>query len=130
MPLLHIANGEVADKLTILEMKALRATDPGQLRNIIAELHLVREAWRRVDPDNELFELVEALSDVNESLWDIEDDLRRMEAEAIFDNRFIGLARSVYMTNDRRAALKREINDRTGSPIVEEKIHPPYPVAP
>ena len=119
-----IAPGELIDKITILEIKAERITDPEKLRHVRAELAALSEARDRSIFDGEgLAALVAELKAINESLWDIEDEIRSCEREGDFGTEFVELARSVYETNDRRAAVKRRINERLGSEIVEEKSY-------
>ena len=116
--------GEFLDKLTILEIKSERITDPAKLANVRLELELVRETWRRAGADTGPLEaLIGELRQVNESLWEIEDRIRDKEAAQAFDQDFIELARAVYRTNDRRAAIKRRINQALGSSILEEKSY-------
>ena len=119
--------GEFLDKLTILELKASRIADPGKLANVRRELELLRAAWAASPyARRDVAALVASLKQVNETLWDVEDRLRAHEAEGRFDAEFVALARSVYRTNDRRAAIKRELNDTLGSELREEKSHPAY----
>jgi len=123
----EVSVGELIDKLTILQIKSERVGDSGKLRNIRNELALLVAARdRAVKPSPGLDVLTDQLKQVNEQLWDIEDSIRRCEARRDFGPRFVDLARSVYHNNDRRAALKREINELLGSPIVEEKAYEPY----
>lgn len=115
------------DKITILEIKSERIADPAKLRNIRAELRLlvgVRDI--HVVPGTAMNGLSAQLKKVNEQLWDIEDEIRECERRRDFGARFVELARSVYQSNDRRSRLKREINEASGSPIVEEKSYAPY----
>lgn len=116
--------GELIDKITILEIKAQRIGNADQLRNVRIELDLLRGAQKRaVRPSDELASLRAELRSINEALWDIEDEIRACERNRNFGPRFIELARSVYQTNDRRAAVKRRINELLGSRIVEEKSY-------
>jgi len=127
--LLHVQTspGEFLDKLTILEIKAERITDPAKLVNVGRELALLRETWAASPLSvRDVGELVAALRRVNEALWDVEDRLREKEAAQAFDAEFVELARSVYRSNDRRAALKRELNLRLGSELIEEKSYRAY----
>ncbi|HZT79209.1 MAG TPA: DUF6165 family protein, partial [Gemmataceae bacterium] len=130
----EVAPGELIDRLTILDIKAGRVTDPAKLRHVRVELAALRNAHDRdVPPSPELAALTAELRAVNEALWEIEDEIRRCERDQDFGPRFVELARSVYRTNDRRAALKRRINELLGSDLVEEKEHPDYtrkPAAP
>lgn len=119
--------GEYLDKLTILEIKSERMSDPAKLANVRRELELLRSDWAASPlARHDVAALVGELKAVNEALWEIEDRIRLKEAEKAFDGEFIELARSVYRTNDRRAALKRELNVRLGSEIVEEKSYADY----
>jgi predicted nucleic acid-binding Zn-ribbon protein len=123
----EISLGEFLDKLTILEIKAARVREPDKLANIHKELDQLRARWResgyaRADVKQEIRDL----RTVNESLWEIEDRIREKEARGEFDADFIELARAVYRNNDRRAALKRAINHKLGSGLVEEKSYTGY----
>lgn len=122
-----VAPGELLDKIAILEIKAARIADPTKNANVRVELAaLARVRDEAVEASGELARLSRALREVNEALWDIEDAIRDCEAAADFGPRFVELARSVYRTNDRRAALKREINLLLGSELIEEKSYAPY----
>jgi predicted nucleic acid-binding Zn-ribbon protein len=125
MPLLvPISVGELLDKITILEIKAEVIADPAKHANVMRELaalDAVRQSEVAALP--ELDALQAELQTVNRQLWRIEDDLRAIERTGRFDERFVELARSVYRSNDERAALKRRINQLTGSEIVEEKSY-------
>jgi Family of unknown function (DUF6165) len=125
--LVPISPGELIDKITILEIKSARMTDAAKLHNVRTELNLLTETWRasaysQVDVTAEWT----ALRDVNAQLWDIEDDIRDKERDGAFDAKFIELARAVYVTNDERAAVKRRINTKLGSALVEEKSYKEY----
>jgi hypothetical protein len=121
------SGGEVIDKLTILDIKLARITDPAKRANVAREHAALLEAWRDAVPDPAALEgLVDALRGVNEALWEVEDALREHERRRDFGAAFVELARSVYRTNDRRAELKREINARLGSALVEEKSYATY----
>jgi len=122
-----VAVGELIDKITILEIKAARITEPGKLANVMRELGLLREAWRSLpQAPADLEGLRDGLKALNLRLWDIENALRTKEHRREFDAQFIELARSVYLTNDERSALKRKINAVTGSVIIEEKSYTAY----
>ncbi|MBI1422072.1 MAG: hypothetical protein GC149_01315 [Gammaproteobacteria bacterium] len=123
----EISTGEFLDKLTILQIKAERISDPEKLSSINKELHLLTKIWQQsphsaADISAEIAELKK----VNETLWDIEDDIRDKERHKVFDQGFIELARSVYITNDKRADIKRRINMKTGSELMEEKSYAEY----
>ena len=124
---IDVSYGELIDKITILEIKAARIADPVKLRNVQRELQLLTaERAAHVQPAAAVEELTDQLRAVNGFLWAVEDKLREKERHKLFDAEFIELARDVYRTNDRRAELKRELNDLLGSRIVEEKAYRPY----
>jgi hypothetical protein len=119
--------GDFLDKLTILEIKAERISDPAKLENIRRELMLLRATWNDSPlAARDVSALVAELKAVNLALWEIEDRIRGKEAARVFDPEFVELARSVYRTNDRRAGLKRELNLALGSEIIEEKSYSDY----
>ncbi len=133
-PLVPVSWGELLDKITILQIKAERITDPARRANVGDELEALVRARDETaggparpggGPDA-LDGLVAELRRVNEALWDVEDEIRLAERSRDFGPRFVALARSVYRTNDRRAALKRSINDLLGSRLVEEKSYADY----
>jgi len=125
MPLLApISVGELLDKISILEIKAEAIDDPAKQANVLRELaalDAVRD--RAVPPALGLEALDVELRAVNRALWRIGEDIRAVERAGLFDERFIELARGAYRHNDRRAVLKRRINELTGSEIVEEKSY-------
>ena len=121
--------GELIDKITILEIKQQRIADPVKQHNVARELEALLQVVQQQElgyPSGALAELGEALSAVNQQLWQIEDDIRDCERQADFGPRFIELARSVYQRNDERAAIKRRINEQCGSDLVEEKSYAAY----
>ncbi|MEO6076443.1 MAG: DUF6165 family protein [Dokdonella sp.] len=122
-----VSHGELIDKLTILEIKSERISDPAKLINIHNELDALNAAWR-ADPaaSIDINDSRSRLKAINETLWQIEDEIRVKEKAQAFDARFIELARAVYVTNDQRADVKREINEKLGSTLVEEKSYQPY----
>ena len=125
--LVPISPGELIDKITILEIKSQRIGDPAKLQNVRTELAMLNETWSAspfsaTDIGGEW----KGLREVNAALWDIEDDIRDKERDGQFDARFIELARAVYVTNDERAAIKRRINTKLGSVLVEEKSYASY----
>jgi Family of unknown function (DUF6165) len=122
-----ISPGELLDKITILRIKSTRMSDPQKLANVRSELQVLEETWRGSNYAKAGLEAdVNALLDVNERLWVIEDDIRDKERAQAFDAEFIRLARAVYVENDERAAIKRRINSKLGSSIVEEKSYAEY----
>jgi hypothetical protein len=119
--------GEFLDKLTILEIKAERISDSEKLANVRRELDQLRGIWAASPlAGRDVTRLVAELKALNATLWEIEDGIRRHEAGRRFDEAFVELARSVYRTNDRRAALKRELNVALGSDLLEEKSYTEY----
>ena len=124
---IEVSPGELFDRISILEIKQQRIRAAKQLGNIEFELGRLRETQSRLpECTAELRRHIEQLKTVNQTLWDIEDEIRACEAAQSFDQRFIELARSVYRENDERAAIKRKINDLLGSSIVEEKSYTDY----
>ena len=124
---IEIAPGELIDKITILEIKTENITDPEKLRNVRIELETLEKSRdAAIAPSTEMDRLTVALKGVNQELWTIEDDIRDCERAGDFGSTFVELARAVYKTNDRRAALKREINVLLGSVLIEEKSYQPY----
>lgn len=124
---IDISVGELLDKITILQIKTERIVDVNKLENVRKELHVLQDQWG-LSPyiKNDLEEETNALKAVNEKLWDIEDKIRDKESQQQFDESFIDLARAVYFTNDERAEIKRNINSKTGSDLVEEKSYSDY----
>ena len=116
-----ISIGELIDKVTILEIKEIYITGDG-LKNVQIELNLLREIINseQIEIDDELFS---SLKEVNKRLWTIEDNIRLKEKKHEFDNEFINLARSVYKENDQRAFIKKSINSKYHSNLVEEKSY-------
>lgn len=123
----RISVGELIDKLTILEIKLAQIVDDVKRRNILREYEALSSAVpEAVAGSGEILQLRDALKTVNQQLWRIEDDIRDKERAKAFDADFIALARAVYVTNDRRAELKRRINLASGSELVEEKSYQAY----
>ena len=119
--------GEFLDKLTILEIKSERIADPAKLANVRRELELLRATWAASPlAARDVSALLAGLRAANEALWEVEDRLRACEAGQRFDAEFVELARTVYRTNDRRAAIKRQLNLQLGSDLLEEKSYTPY----
>ena len=116
--------GELIDKITILQIKRQRFTDPAKLANVQRELEVLEQTrTRSLPPSTELKNLSASLKETNEKLWDVEDDIRLCDRAGDFGPRFIELARAVYQHNDVRCALKRQINELLGSDLVEEKSY-------
>ena len=123
----NVAPGELIDKITILEIKLERIEDEAKLANVRIEyetLNKARDAAIAQSP--ELDRLSVDLKSINEALWEIEDDIRDCERAKDFGDGFVKLARAVYVTNDKRMAVKRQINDLLGSSLVEEKSYAAY----
>lgn len=123
----EIAPGELIDKITILDIKLARIADAAKLANVRAEWETLTRARDAALPASPA--LAQATADLrraNETLWDVEDEIRDCEREKNFGPRFIELARAVYITNDERARIKRRINDLLGSRLVEEKSYAAY----
>jgi len=122
-----VSIGELVDKLTILEIKAKRIADESKLKNVGRELEALRSVRARAGIDSgAVDEATQRLKRVNEALWSIEDEIRAEERRGEFGPRFVELARSVYRENDKRAALKRTIDQLTGSTLSEEKSYEAY----
>lgn len=122
-----VSPGEVLDKITILEIKSERISDPEKVQNVKAELALLQETWNEnIRETREIQSLRAQLKEINEQLWEIEDDIRDKERAGEFDDRFIELARAVYVTNDKRSRVKKELNLHLGSEIIEEKSYQDY----
>ena len=122
-----ISPGELIDRITILEIKSQRMTDAAKLRNVLTELALLTGTWQASPfSATDIGAEWAGLRDVNAKLWDIEDRIRDKERDGLFDAEFVELARAVYFTNDERAALKKKINMRLGSALVEEKSYADY----
>jgi hypothetical protein len=122
---IEVSNGEIIDKLTILSIKMDNIKDASKLKNINQEYKLLKEAATElgITEDHELYK---KLMDINKRLWIIEDKIRECERNKDFGERFIELARSVYITNDERSIIKKEINSVTGSELSEEKSYKRY----
>ena len=119
--------GEVIDKITVLEIKSEKLRDAAKLANVRKELGLLVAIRDQEFPNHQdLAKLSAELKAINSALWKIEDDIRDCERDQDFGPKFIELARAVYVTNDERANVKRQINDLLGSDLVEEKSYAPY----
>jgi hypothetical protein len=127
MPTVEISWGELIDKITILEIKEQRLTSPAAVANVREELAALNRAAATLKPvPAALGVLQQELKSINEALWDIENRVRAKEAAKSFDPQFIELTRSVYLNNDKRALIKRRINELLNSALVEEKQYTPY----
>ena len=122
-----VSPGEVLDKITILEIKSERMSDSKKVANVQVELALLQDTWNEnIRDTREIQKLHSQLKEINEALWEIEDDIRDKERAKEFDDRFIELARAVYVTNDKRSRVKKELNLLLGSEIIEEKSYRDY----
>ncbi len=125
--LVPVSVGELVDKITILEIKRTRISDESKLSNVRRELALLSNALVENGIDEgSISSLTDELRQTNSVLWEVEDRLRELEGMGQFDGEFIELARKVYFTNDHRSRLKRQINEITGSGVVEEKSYSEY----
>ena len=124
----EISTGELLDKISILEIKLLNIKDEKKIKNIYKELAILNPYFQDLLDEYGLSikNLYIKLSNINKALWGIEDDIREKEKAEEFDEEFVELARSVYITNDQRAAVKKEINLLTKSELVEEKSYSDY----
>ena len=119
--------GELLDKITILQIKSERIADAAKVANVQTELGMLEKVWNEaVDDDDQIRALKRELKSINEALWEIEDDIRDEERNRRFGERFIELARAVYVTNDERANAKKKVNLHLNSSIVEEKSYQDY----
>jgi uncharacterized protein DUF6165 len=122
-----VSPGELLDKITILRIKSSRMRDASKLANVRTELEALEQIWgaspyAAVDVTSD----IAALLAVNERLWTIEDEIRDKERAKTFDAAFVRLARAVYIENDERAAIKRRLNVKLGSSLIEEKSYAEY----
>jgi hypothetical protein len=123
----EISPGELFDKITILQIKHERITESDRRRNVRLELEALSAARDRCAPEAPgLSELVAGLRGLNERLWELEDAIRACERDQEFGERFIALARSIYQSNDRRAAQKRRIDELLDARLKEEKCYTEY----
>jgi len=121
---IEVSNGEIADKLTIIEIKLQEIKDEAKLKNLKKEYEVLNEAVSKIiDKDHKLYKQLFA---INKELWDIEDTIRDLERDKDFGEEFIKTARAVYFTNDKRSDIKRQINELTGSNLIEEKSYQKY----
>lgn len=120
---IEVSNGEIVDKMTILEIKKEKCYDKYKLLNIEKELNYLKTIVSFLNISDDL---ISSLREINKKLWDIEDNIRLCEKRFIFDENFISLARLVYHTNDKRFEIKSKINQNSNSNFKEEKILPKY----
>jgi hypothetical protein len=122
-----ISPGELIDKITILEIKLERIEDAEKLVNVKHEFEILAAARDgALEPSDQLDRLSAELKQANEKLWQVEDDIRDCERAKDFGDTFVELARAVYVNNDTRSKLKREINELLGSSLIEEKSYAAY----
>lgn len=122
-----VSVGEFLDKVTILEIKSERIKDAAKLENVNKELNLLKKIWAESEfASADISDEMARLKAINEKLWKIEDDIRDKERARSFDEGFIELARAVYYENDVRADIKKELNLKLGSDLVEEKSYADY----
>jgi len=119
-----VSFGELLDKISILQIKSERISDPAKLANVRTELSALEKTWlAHPAAVKDIARLRAELKAVNELLWDTEDNIRLQDQSGAFDERFIELARTVYLKNDERARIKKDINLALGSAYVEEKSY-------
>ena len=124
---IEVAPGELIDKISILEIKLERLTDPQKLKNVRHEYEALAYVLASGVPDDPAVTTLRSeLKAINETIWEIEDRIRDHECRQDFGPSFIQLARSVYITNDCRAGIKRQINEWLGSQLIEEKSYTNY----
>ena len=121
---IEVSNGEIIDKLTIIQIKLERIRDPEKLKNLKKEYEILRKASASILKQEDSLYL--ELYKVNCDLWDIEDKIRDLEKRKDFGSEFIQTARSVYFNNDKRSEIKRAINLKTSSDLIEEKSYEKY----
>ena len=125
--MVEIAPGELIDKITILEIKLANIEDDAKLENVRREYEILMDTFRaHIQETDDLRRLIDELRAANQKLWDIEDEIRDLERAKDFGDQFVAVARSVYRSNDARAATKRKINKLLNSVIVEEKSYAEY----
>ncbi len=121
---IEVSNGEIIDKLTIIEIKLEQIKDEAKLKNLRNEFEVLNDvASKIISKEHEYYR---ELYQINKQLWDIEDRIRELEKARSFEREFVEVARSVYFTNDKRSEVKRKINELTGSALIEEKSYEDY----
>jgi len=121
---IEVSNGEIADKLSIIEIKLKHIQNAEKRKNLQNEYEVLDKAVAQIIDKNH--ELYQELLKINQELWDIEDTIRDLERNKNFGEKFIETARAVYFTNDKRSDIKRKINELTGSNLIEEKSYQKY----
>tara|TARA_Y100000739_G_scaffold64784_1_gene53873 strand:- start:296 stop:679 length:384 start_codon:yes stop_codon:yes gene_type:complete len=121
-----VSLGELVDKISILHIKNLNIKDSEKIKLVKEELSMLNKTLDDHINRNDIQPYLDSLIAINTKLWVIEDDIRDCERNKIFDQKFIDLARSVYFTNDKRSAVKLEINKKFGSKIIEVKSYEQY----
>tara|TARA_R110001592_G_scaffold2663_2_gene15301 strand:- start:10228 stop:10605 length:378 start_codon:yes stop_codon:yes gene_type:complete len=120
----EVSNGEIVDKMTILQIKSEKIDDPVKVKNILNEISSIEDSFLSISSYED--PLYWELKTINRELWKIEDDIREKERDHRFDDEFISLARNVYIINDKRALTKHNINMKTNSNLIEEKSYAGY----
>ena len=121
-----ISLGELVDKISILMIKKKNISDSIKLQHVNKELEFLHITLKIYISEDEIYDFLVKLVNINSKLWDIEDDIRECERKKLFDQTFVDLARSVYFTNDERAKIKNDINKTFGSELVEVKSYEEY----
>jgi len=121
-----VSAGELVDKITILKIKKKNVIDQNKKVNIDRELDFLTDIYNEINNEKKLDSFLNKLLEVNQKLWEIEDEIRILERKKQFDEDFILLARSVYIENDKRFEIKNKINNFLGSAIKEEKLYEDY----
>lgn len=124
--MIEVSNGEILDKFSILKIKLANIRDYDKIKNVEKEIKIIEPMFDSISKDLKIKDLFEMLLEVNKKLWIIEDNIREHERNKNFGESFIELARNVYITNDIRATLKKEINFLSNSNIIEEKSYERY----
>ena len=125
--LVPLSVGELIDKISILKIKKKKITNKNKQKNIIKELKFLERIYKsNIKKNKKLDRCEKQLIKINKILWEIEDEIRNCESKRDFKEIFIKLARSVYINNDKRSKIKREINTITGSNLIEEKSYKSY----
>ncbi len=121
---IEVSNGEIVDKLTIIEIKLKHIKATAKRKNLQTEYEVLDAAVAKIiDKEHKYYK---ELLKINQELWDIEDRIRDLERDKDFEKNFVETARAVYFTNDKRSEVKRQINELTGSNLVEEKSYQKY----